>query len=54
MAHSAAARFGLDEICNVVVNVDAHVAGVQPDDSARLRGCVFHEHSRIFDGVGGG
>ena len=38
MACGATARFGLDEICGVPVNVDAHIASVESDDGVRLRG----------------
>ena len=54
MAHGMAARFGLDKIRGVAINVEAHVASVEPDDGVRLRGCIVHEHLCIFDGVSGG
>ena len=54
MARGAAARFGLDEICGVAVDVEAYVASVEPDNGVQLRGCVVHEHMCILDGVGGG
>ena len=54
MTRGAAARFRLDEIRNVTVNVEAHVASVEPDDSIRFCGCVVHEYLCILGGVGGG
>ena len=54
MARGAAARFGLYEIRGVAVNVEAHVASVEPDDSVWLRVCVVHENLCLLDGVGGG
>ena len=54
MARGAAARFGLDKIRGVAVDVEAHVASVEPDSSVQLRGWVFHEHLCLLDGVGGG
>ena len=40
MARGAAARFRLDKIRGVAVDVEAHVASVETDDVVRLRGCV--------------
>ena len=54
MARGAAARFRLDEIRGVAVNVETHVARVEPDDGVRLRGCVVPEHLCSLEGVGGG
>ena len=54
MACGAAARFRLDEICSVAVDVEAHVASVEPDDGAQLCCCVVHERFCLLDGVGGG
>ena len=53
MACGAAVCFRMDKIRGVTVNVEAHVASVEPDDGVRLRGCVFHEHLCLLDGVGG-
>ena len=44
MARGAAACFRLDEIRGVAVDVEAHVASVEPDDGVCLCGCVVHEH----------
>ena len=49
MAHGAAVHFRLDEICGVAVDVEVHVASVEPYDGVWLRGCVFHEHFRLND-----
>ena len=38
VARSVTARFGLNNIRCVTVNVEAHVASVEPDDGVRLRG----------------
>ena len=54
VACGAAECFRLDEICGVAVDVEAHVASVEPDDGVRLRGCVVHEHFCLLDGFGGG
>ena len=54
MARSAATCFGLDKIRGVAVNVEAHVASVEPDDGVRLRGHVVHEHFRLLDFFSGG
>ena len=54
VACSAAACFGLDKIRSVAVNVEAHVASVEPDDGVWLRGHVFHEHFRFLDCFSGG
>ena len=54
MARGAAAHFGMDKIHGVAVNVEAHVASVEPDDGVRLRGCIVHEHLCLLDGVSGG
>ena len=34
--------------------MEAHVASMEPDDGARLCGCVVHKHVCLLDGVGGG
>ena len=54
MARGAAARFRLDEIRGVAVDVEAHVASVELNIGVRLRGFIVHEHFRILDGVSGG
>ena len=54
VARVAAARFSLDNIRGVAINVEAHVASVEPDDGVCLCGCVIHEHFCLIDGVGGG
>ena len=54
MACSTTARFGLDKIRCVAVDVEAHVASVEPDDGVRLCGCVVHENLFLLDGVRGG
>ena len=54
MARGAAAYFRLEEMRNVAVDVEAHVACVEPDDGVRLRGHVVHEHFCLLDGVSGG
>ena len=54
MARGAAARFRLYEIWGVAVDVEAHVASVEPDDGVRLRGRVVLEHFRLLDCVSGG
>ena len=53
VACSATARFGLNKIRCVTVDVEAHVAIVEPDDGFWLLGCVVHHHLRFFNGVGG-
>ena len=53
MARSAAARFRLDEIRGVTVNVEAHVTSLETDDGVRLHGHVEHEHFCLLDGVSG-
>ena len=53
VARSATARFGMDKIRCVSINVEAHVASVEPDDCVRLCGCVVHEHLCLLDGFGG-
>ena len=53
MARGAASHFRSDEIYGVTVDVEAHVASVEPDDGVRLCGCVFHEHICFLDGVSG-
>ena len=54
MACGAAACFRLDKIRGVVVDVEAHVASVELDESVRLRGFVVQEDFCLLDGVGGG
>ena len=54
MAGGATACFRLDEIRGVAVNVEAHVASVEPDDGIRLCGRIVHEHFCLLDGVSGG
>ena len=54
MAHGAAARFRLEKIRGVAVDVEAHGASVEPDDGVWLRGCVVCENFFLLDGVGGG
>ena len=54
MACGAAARFGLDEIRGVAVDMEAHVASLEPDDGVRLRDCIVHEHLCLLYGVSGG
>ena len=54
MARSTTARFGLDKIRCVAIDVEAPVASVEPDDGAWLCGCVVHEHLCLLDSVGGG
>ena len=54
VACSATARFGLNEIHYVTVNVEAHVASAEPDDGVCLCGCVVHQHLRFLDGVSDG
>ena len=51
MAPSATARFGMYNIRCVAVNVEAHVASVEPDDGVQLCGCVVHQHICLLDGV---
>ena len=54
MACGAAVCFRLDKIRIISVDVESHVASVEPDDGVRLRGCVVHEHLFLLDSVGGG
>ena len=54
MANGAAACFRLDEICCVAVDMESHVASVEPDDGVRLRGRIVHEKFSLLDGVSGG
>ena len=54
VSHNATASFGLDEIRCVNVDVEAHVASVEPDDGVQLCGFVVDEHLCLLDGVGGG
>ena len=54
MACGAAARFRLDKIRRIAVNVEAQVASVELDDGVRLRGCVVHENFCLLDSVGSG
>ena len=53
MARGAAACCSLDEKRGVAVDVEAHVASVEPDEGVRLRGRVVHEHFCLLDGVSG-
>ena len=53
MTCGVAACFRLDEIRDVAVNVEAHVASVEPDDGVRLHGCVVHENFCPLDSVSG-
>ena len=53
MARGAAARFGINKISGIDVDMEAHVASVEPDDSVRLRGCEVRAHLCLLDGVGG-
>ena len=53
MACSATARFGMNEICCVTVDVEAHVSSVEPDTGVRSHGCVVHQHPCSIDGVSG-
>ena len=53
VSRSATAFFELNEISCVTVDVEEHVASVEPYDGVRLRGCVVHQHPRFLDGVGG-
>ena len=50
MAHGAAACFMMDDICGVAVNVEAHVASVEPDYGVRLGYRVANEHICLLDG----
>ena len=54
VACSATARFGMNKICCVAVDVEAHVPSVEPDDGVQLRGCAVHQNLRFLDGVGVG
>ena len=53
MERGAAARFRLDEILSLSVDVEVHVASTELDDGVRLRGCVVHEIFFLLDGFGG-
>ena len=53
MACGTAACFRLDKIRGVAVDVEAHVASVEPDDGVRLCGRVVHDHFCLLDGVSG-
>ena len=53
MARGAAARFSLDKIRGVVVDVEAHVASMEPDDGVCLRGCIVYEYFCLLGDVGG-
>ena len=48
----ATARFGINEICCVTVNVEACVTSLEPYDGVKLRGCVVHQHICFLDCVG--
>ena len=54
MACGAAARFWLDKIRGVAVDVKARVVSMKPGDGVQLHGCVVHEHMCLLDGIGGG
>ena len=54
MDRGATACFRMEEIRSIAVDVEAHVAGVEPDDGVRLHGRVVHEHFCLLDGVSGG
>ena len=54
VAHSTTTLFSLDKICCVAIDVEAHVASVEPDDGVRLCWCVVHENLCLLDGVDGG
>ena len=54
MARNAAVRFRLDKIPGVAVNVESHVASLEPDDGVRFHGRVVHEHFCLPDGVSDG
>ena len=54
MAGGTSACFSLDEIRYVSIDVEAHIASVEPDEGVRLRGRVVHEHFRLLDVVSGG
>ena len=54
MARGRAVHFGMDEVRSVAVDVEAHVASVEPEDGVRLHGCIVHEHLCLLDGSGGG
>ena len=51
MAHGVATCFVLDDIHGVAVNLEAHVASVEPDDGVRLHGRVVYEHFFCLEGV---
>ena len=53
MARGAAACFRMDKICGVAVNMESHVASVDPDDGVRLCGHVVHKNFCLLDGVSG-
>ena len=38
----------------VNVDVEAHVASVEPDDGVQLHGCIVHHHLCFIGGLGGG
>ena len=48
LARSVTARFVLNKIRYVTVDVEAHVASMEPDDGVRLCGCVLHHHLRFL------
>ena len=54
VAHSNTARFVLDKICCVDIDVEANVASVETDDGVRLCWCVVHENLCLLGGVNGG
>ena len=53
MARGATECFRLEKIHGVAVNVEAHVATVEPDDGVRLQGRIVHEIFCLLDGVSG-
>ena len=48
VARSVTERFGMKKIRYVTVDVEAHVASVEPDDGVRLCGCILHHHLRFL------
>ena len=54
VALSATARFELKNIRCVNVDVEEHVASLEPVDGIWLRGCTVHQHLSFLDGVDGG
>ena len=54
MARSTTAKFGMNKIRCVTINVETHVASMKTDDGVCLFGIVVHHHLLLFDGVGGG